>query len=113
MKEIPMIIDEQIQAAINEPKKGKASDNNGIRAEEIKARDDATKELRKQIFNEVLKQGKRPSRNMEQNTDKILSTHLGNEEDVGNYRPICTLAALYTQFSTKSFLPTRLYHLAA
>ena len=37
-------------------KKGKASDNNGIRAEDIKTCDDTTKEMIRQIFNEVMKQ---------------------------------------------------------
>ena len=56
-EEIPLITDEEMQAAINELKKGKASDNNGIRAEDIKACDDKTKEVIKMIFNEVKKQG--------------------------------------------------------
>ena len=51
-----MITEEEIQTAINKLKKGKASDNNGIQAEDIKTCDDATKETIKQIFNEVLKQ---------------------------------------------------------
>ena len=37
-------------------KKGKASDNNGIRAEDIKTCDETTKEMIRQIFNEVMKQ---------------------------------------------------------
>ena len=37
-------------------KKGKASDNNGIRAEDIKICDNETKEMIKLIFDEVLKQ---------------------------------------------------------
>ena len=37
-------------------KKGKASDNNGIRAEDIKTCDETTKQMIRQIFNEVLKQ---------------------------------------------------------
>ena len=49
-EKIPLITDEEIQAAINKLK-GKASDNNGIRAEDV-----ATKGTIKQIFNEVLKQ---------------------------------------------------------
>ena len=44
-EEIPMIIDEEIETAFNKLKKGKASDNKGIRAEVIKL-----------IFNEALKQ---------------------------------------------------------
>ena len=38
-EQIPLITDEEIQAAINKLKKGKASDNKGIRAEVIKACD--------------------------------------------------------------------------
>ena len=37
-------------------KKGKAADSNGIRAEDIKAYDEETKEMVRQIFNEVIKQ---------------------------------------------------------
>ena len=55
-EEIPLITDEEIQSAINKLKKSKASDNNGIRAEDIKTCDNETKEMTKLIFNEVLKQ---------------------------------------------------------
>ena len=51
-----MITDEEIQAAVIRLKKGKASDNNGIRADDINNCDIATKETMIQIFNEVLKQ---------------------------------------------------------
>ena len=46
----------EIQAAIDSLKKGKASDSNEIRAEDIKACDETTKEMIRQKFNEVLKQ---------------------------------------------------------
>ena len=55
-EEILLITDEEIQAAINKLKKGKANDNKGIRAEDIKACDNETKEMIKMIFNEVFKQ---------------------------------------------------------
>ena len=37
-------------------KKGKSADSNGIRAEDIKACDEETKEMVRQIFNEKVKQ---------------------------------------------------------
>ena len=37
-------------------KKGKSADSNGIRAEDIKACDEETKEMVRRIFNEVVKQ---------------------------------------------------------
>ena len=37
-------------------KKGKSADSNGIRAEDIKACGEETKEMVRQIFNEVIKQ---------------------------------------------------------
>ena len=77
-EETLMIIDEEIQTTINKLKKGKASDNNGIRAKDIKICDDATKEIIKPLFNEVLffKQ----FRNMAHNIDKSV---------IQNERRIC------------------------
>ena len=46
-EEIPEIIEEEIQTAINKLKKGKASDNNGIRAEDIKTCADTTKAMKR------------------------------------------------------------------
>ena len=46
---------EDNNAAIDSLKKGKASDNDGIRTEDIKACSEKTKEMMRQIFNEVLK----------------------------------------------------------
>ena len=54
--EMPEFTQKEVQAAIDSLKKGKASDNNGIRAEDIKTCDETTKEILRQIFNEVLKQ---------------------------------------------------------
>ena len=54
---IPEIMTEELQTAINRlKKKGKPADSNGIRAEDIKACDDETKEMLRQIFNEIVKQ---------------------------------------------------------
>ena len=78
-EEILLIIDEEIQAAINKLKKGKASDNTGIRAEDINTCDNVTKETIKRIFNEVSKTRKLYSRNMAQKTKK-LSTKKGSKK---------------------------------
>ena len=47
---------DELQNAINKLKKGKSQDSNGIRAEDIKACDDETREMVRQIFNEIIKQ---------------------------------------------------------
>ena len=54
--EIPEFTQDEIQAAIDKLEKGKASDNNGIRAEDMKTCDATTKDMVRQIFNEILKQ---------------------------------------------------------
>ena len=46
----------EVEDAIDIRKKGKASDNNGIRVEDIKTCNETTKEMIRQILNEVLKQ---------------------------------------------------------
>ena len=49
---IPEITSEELQDAIRKLKKGKSPDSDGIRAEDIKACDEETKEMVRQIFNE-------------------------------------------------------------
>ena len=52
---IPEITSEEIQAAISKLKAGKSPDGNRIRAEHIKDCNDETREMMRQIFNEVIK----------------------------------------------------------
>ena len=108
MKKIPLITDEEIQAAISKLKKGKASDNNGIRAEDVKNCDVATKETIKQIFNEVLKQESCNPEIWRRIRIKVIHKKKTNEEDFGNHCPICTLPALHKLFWT--ILNNRLHH---
>ena len=55
-KEISEITIEELQTAVNRLKKGKAADSNGMSAEDNKACGEETKEMLRQIFNEVIKQ---------------------------------------------------------
>ena len=55
MTRIPEITTEELRTAINKLKKGKSADSNGIRAEDIKACDEETKEMVREIFNEIIK----------------------------------------------------------
>ena len=52
---IPEITTEELQTAINKLKKGKSPDSKGIRAEDVTACDDETREMVRQIFNEILR----------------------------------------------------------
>ena len=61
----------------------------------------------RQIFNEVLKQEDCTPKTWRRNTYKG-DLQQRNVEEVGNYRPFCTLPALYKLFSTIIF--NRLYH---
>ena len=54
-KRIPDITSEELQSAISKFKTGKSPDSNGIRAEDIKACNDETREMMRQIFNEIIK----------------------------------------------------------
>ena len=56
MTRIPEITTVDLQDAIKKLKKGKSPDSDGIRAEDIKACDDETREMVRQIFNEITKQ---------------------------------------------------------
>ena len=92
-------VSDEVQTVIDCHTKGKASDNNGIRAEDIKTSDETTKEMIRQIFNEVIKQEDCTLETWKRIRIKVIYNR-GNVEEVGSYRPICTLPALYTLFST-------------
>ena len=106
MTRIPEITTEELQVAINKLKKGKSPDSNGIRAEEIKPCDDETKEMVRQIFNEIIKQNEFTPEASKKVKVKVLHKK-GDVENVGNNRPICSLPALYKLFSI--ILHGRLY----
>ena len=105
-RRIPEITTEELQSAISKLKTGKSPDSNGIRAEDIKACDDETREMVRQLFNEIIKRNTfTPDEWMEV---KIKVIHKkGDVENVSIYRPICSLPAMYKLFST--ILYGRLY----
>ena len=91
---IPEITTEELQDAIRKLKKGKSPDSDGIRAEDIKACDDETREMVRQIFNEIIKLNEFTPEAWKKVKIKVLHKK-GDVENVGNYRPICSLLALY------------------
>ena len=105
-RRIPEITTEELHNAISKLKTGKSPDSNGIRAEDIKACNDETRELMRQNFNEIVKRNNfTPD---EWKKVKIKVIHMkGDVEDVSNYRPTCSLPAMYKLFST--ILYGRLY----
>ena len=87
-------------------KKGKSPDSNGIRAEDIKACDDETREMMRQLFNEIIKRNNFTPDEWKKVKSKVIHKK-GDVEYVSNCRPICSLLALYKLFST--ILYGRLY----
>ena len=100
-RRIPGITTEELQNAIGKLKKGKSPDSNGIRAEDIEACDDETREMVRQIFNEIIKRNNFTPDEWKKVKIKVIYKK-GDVEDVSNYRPICSLPAMYKLFSTIS-----------
>ena len=103
---IPEITSEELQDVIRKLKKDKLPDSDGSRAEDIKACDEETTEMVRQIFNEIVKQNEFTSEAWKKVKIKVLHKK-GDVENVGNYRPIFSLPALYKLIST--ILYGRLY----
>ena len=89
----------ELQAAIDSLKEGKASDCNGIRAEDIKVCSEKTKEMMRQIFNKILQQEDCTPTSWRRIRIKVIHKK-GDVEEEGNWRPMCTLPALYKLFAT-------------
>ena len=87
------------KAAICKLKSGKSLDGNGIRAEDIKDCNDETREMMRQIFNEVLKRNNFTPEEWKKVKIKMIYKK-GDVEDVSNYRPNCSLPSMYKLFST-------------
>ena len=87
-------------------KQANTPDSNGIRADDIKACDDETREMMRQIFNEIKKRNNFTPDEWKKMKIKVIHKK-GDVEDVSNYRPICSLPAMYKLFST--ILYGRLY----
>ena len=98
-KRIPEITSEELQRAICKLKSGKSPDGNGIRAEDIKDCNDETREMMRQIFNEVIKRNNFTPEEWKKVKIKVIYKK-GDVEDVSNYRPICSLPSMYKLFST-------------
>ena len=105
-RRIPEITTEELQSAISKLKTGKSPDSNGIRAEDIKACDDETREMVRQLFNEIIKRNNFTPEEWKKVKIKVIHKK-GDVENVSNYRPICALPAMYKLFST--ILYGRLY----
>ena len=87
-------------------KKGKSPDSKGIRAEDVKTCDEDTRERVTQNFNEILKRNEFTPEEWKKVKIKVIHKK-GYVENVSNYRPICSLPAMYKLFST--ILYGRLY----
>ena len=105
-KRIPEITTEELHNAICKLKKSKTPDSNGSRVEDIKAYDDETREMMRQIFNEIIKRNNFTSDEWKKVKIKVILKK-GDVENVSNSRPICSLPAFYKLFST--ILYGRLY----
>ena len=98
-RRIPEITTEELQNAICKLKKGKSPDSNGIRAEDIKACDDETRKMVRQLFNEIMRRNNFTPDEWKKVKIKVIHKK-GDVENVTNYLPICSLPALYKLFST-------------
>ena len=96
---IPEFTTDEIQAAIDRLKKGKAKHIKGIRAEHLKICSDDTKAKIRTIFNEIAQQEDFTPKSWRKVRIQVIYKN-GDREDAGNYRPICGLPILYKLFST-------------
>ena len=105
-RRIPEIKTEELQSAISKLITGKFPDCNGIRAEDIDFCDDETREMVRRLFNEIIRRNNFTLDKWKKVRIKVIHKK-GDVKNVSNYRPICSLLAMYKLFST--ILYGRLY----
>ena len=81
---IPEITTEELQTAINKlKKKGESPDSTGIRAEDVKACDDETREMVRKIFKDIFKRNEFTPEDWKKVTIKVIHKK-GDVENVNN-----------------------------
>ena len=100
---IPEFTKEEIQDAIHRLKKGKAKDNSGVRAGQLKICSEETKEKIRNIFNEIAQQSDFTPKSWRKIRIQVIHKK-GEREDPGNYRPISGLP--FFQAVCNSFVRT-------
>ena len=83
-------------------KKGKSPDSNGIRAEDIKACDEETREMVRQLFNEIIKRNNFTPEEWKKVKIKVIHKK-GDVENVSNYRARFALYLRCTNCSRQFF----------
>ena len=107
MTRIPEITTEELRTAINKQKK-KANPQTATESEQKTSKHATmrTRQMVRHIFNEITKQDEFTPEAWKKVKIKVVYKK-GDVENVGNYRPICSLQALYKLFTT--ILYSRLY----
>ena len=92
-------IPEFTKEEIHRLKKGKAKDNSGVRAEQLKICSEDTKEKIRTILNDIARQDDFTPNSWRRIRIQVIHKK-GAREDPGNYRPKCGLPILYKLFAT-------------
>ena len=103
---IPEFTKQELQTGIDCLKRVKTRRHKRNQADDLKQCDDETKEMMREIINEVFKQEMMVPEAWKTSGKKVIFRK-GNDERRENYRPICTLSTLMKVFST--LLHNRLY----
>ena len=99
MTRIPEITTEELQETIRKLKNDKSPDSDDIRVEDIKVYDDETREMMRQIFNEIIQWNEFTSEVWDEVKLKVLHKK-EHVENVNDCHPIYSLPALNKLFST-------------
>lgn len=95
---IPPFTDDEIEKAIDQLKKGRASDRKGLTAEMVKAGKEELKSALLSLYNDIIKPGTLPPKDWKETIVTVLFKS-GDPQLPQNYRPIASIPLLYKLFS--------------
>ena len=96
---IPVFTKQELQTAIDCPKRGRAGDTKGIKTEDLKECDDATKEMMRNLFRRDHQTRKHDPEFWSTVVIKVMFNK-GDATRPENYRSMCTLSTSYKVFSS-------------
>ena len=96
-REVPSVTTWEVEAALKKMKNGKATGNDQVNIETLKAGEDTIAKALAKLFTKCISERRIPT--TWKNAKMVIIFKKGNQKDIKNYRPICLLSNIYKLFT--------------
>ena len=96
-REVPSVTTWEVEAALKKMKNGKATGNDQVNIETLKAGEDTIAKTLAKLYKKCILERRIPT--TWKNAKMVIIFKKGNQKDIKNYKPICLLSNIYKLFT--------------